>query len=448
MKEAESSANSLQVLSCDWPWKEHKAEANSADGFGRFATLPTLPAWRILFQRFRVGKQFPKRLPRGSRGLVAQGRAQLSSLVGGRVPEEEFGPDAAESAVQNVQRDLDELYQTRRSKAQGYQGTLALLAALSVACLLVPAFLAGSAEVLLPIAGAGLTLFTAAEESQAMGQAAASKLRAAELNSVVSTMEVLLSASAPYRARLTAATGLTAVGALAALILEHPAAHGAIDPGALVLLIALQAGTAAWCVWPLQAVWHWTDRVRRVTSSFADRPLEAMGLGRDSAAYGGPGFGSEPIVLPPRRRIWPLLFALPAALPLWLLPGRTFAQRAVASTAAGAGVVAVALFAAELAASRAERMVATRASTFALTDAFANEGMQQSAILPLVSATSLALSALIAFLVEFNPLSASALTLLQTVTWVLAARKGVAAKYYGRGALQVDSVTERSVMAR
>ncbi|CAE8584924.1 unnamed protein product [Polarella glacialis] len=135
------------------------------------------------------------------------------------------------------------------------------------------------------------------------------------------------------------------------------------------------------------------------------------------------------------------------SLVLAIVPGnRGFAHRAVASAAAGSFVVAASLYLAERAIANTERFVAVRQRTFALTDAFSNEAEQQGAILPVASAATIAISGAITFGVEFNPYVASGLCVLQALTWVLASRKAVSAKFESDAAFQVQTVVENSML--
>lgn len=60
-----------------------------------------------------------------------------------------------------------------------------------------------------------------------------------------------------------------------------------------------------------------------------------------------------------------------------------------------------------------ELLIASRRIAFALTDTLANEAEQQSALLPVATAATIAVSAAVTFGVELNPFGASALAVLQ-----------------------------------
>lgn len=120
----------------------------------------------------------------------------------------------------------------------------------------------------------------------------------------------------------------------------------------------------------------------------------------------------------------------------------------MASTAASSFVVATMLCLAERALYRAELFIAGRRITFALTDTLANEAEQQSALLPVATAATIAVSAAVTFGVELNPFAASALALVQAITWVLASRKALEAKFGSDAAVQVATVTEGRLLAR
>ncbi|CAE7948930.1 unnamed protein product [Symbiodinium sp. KB8] len=124
------------------------------------------------------------------------------------------------------------------------------------------------------------------------------------------------------------------------------------------------------------------------------------------------------------------------------------AARSLRVAATSAKEVATMLCLAERALYRAELFIAGRRITFALTDTLANEAEQQSALLPVATAATIAVSAAVTFGVELNPFAASALALVQAITWVLASRKALEAKFGSDAAVQVATVTEGRLLAR
>lgn len=430
--EAEAASRSFQYQMCATPWgsMDLGIEDPSIDPNTVGSEKQVLRSSFLSFKSLLIAGS-EGNLPRASFEGVIQLSAEAS-------PEDKYS-GAAEDVVQQMQDDLDELYTTRVIQQGGFTRALTFLASLTVGCLLVPLLLSElAAEVLIPVVGAGLVLITVAEDTGAQRTVAQARIRAAELSNVVSTMEVLLALSAPYKARLMAVTGFTATAAVVALTLEHPVAHGSVHGLIfLKLVVVLQATLAAWSIRPLSAVLHWTEYVRARTSTFPCKTLQSF-----------PTLGTERLELPVSRRWWPCLVALPPVMLAFLPFGRSFPKRACASTAAGALAVAGVLFFAEMSISRAELAIATRLRTSALTSSLANEAGQQGVVLPLVSSVAIALSALVTFFVEVNPIAASAITIFQTAAWVVASRKGLAARYESAAAMQVDAVAERTGLAR
>eukprot|EP00929_Paragymnodinium_shiwhaense_P119168 TRINITY_DN91047_c0_g1_i2.p1 TRINITY_DN91047_c0_g1~~TRINITY_DN91047_c0_g1_i2.p1 ORF type:complete len:1377 (-),score=321.56 TRINITY_DN91047_c0_g1_i2:172-4302(-) len=437
--EVEIGAESMQQLGCREPWLEQDEE-----GLHRIRPLlPTDQPFQLLRSRNSL-----KPLQEGQRpGLSSLVRAARFLWVE-QGPDEQYAKSAAERVVRSVQADLDELRQSVGSTDRSWVRTGLAVAAAAAASVASPFVLPlATAKLVLPVAGAGLTLFVVASESDARRSVSASKLWASEVRAVVAMMEELGSTASLYRCRLLQVAGLTAAVAGAALAIEEPwlvlGATGGLVRHTGVMQTAFQAGlvlvnlaVSTWSVRPLNGVLHWSTSVQEAN-------LMAL---REAPAQEGIRPGD---VLPPspnadkkRTIMWSVLAALPSlSLALW--PRGTFAKRAVASTAAGALVVAGALMLAEITAALAERATARRMRTLALVDAFSEEAEQQGALLPVASAATIAISGLITFATEFNPFVASALTLFQAITWVLASRKAAATSFESVASFEVDSVTER-----
>jgi len=83
-----------------------------------------------------------------------------------------------------------------------------------------------------------------------------------------------------------------------------------------------------------------------------------------------------------------------------------------------------------------------------LSDTFCEAAEQQGAVLPFISAASIAIAGIITFGTELNPFYASGLTLLQALGWIVSSRKGSAAKFESEGALMVNlsSLNPRSTV--
>lgn len=299
------------------------------------------------------------------------------------------------------------------------------------------------------MAGAGLTLFAVAAESDARRNVASAKVRAAELKAVVNTMEEVLSSATLFRSELLALAGVTGATAVIVLAVESPWPLAASFPilaniqlSVQVLLTLFHIVAAMLCVFPLKGVWKWAEETSELKTTTLRNGLTPVGM---SPSY----FASQQVparlraMFTGKERWMPWLAALPPALLTFFPHGRPFSKRAVASAAAGACVVALSLFSAERCLARAERSIAGRVRTFALVDAFANEAEQTGALLPVASAATIAISGIITFGVELNPYFASALAIMQALVWMLASRKALAAKFETDAAFQVESVTEK-----
>ncbi|CAJ1380295.1 unnamed protein product [Effrenium voratum] len=377
----------------------------------------------------------------------------LKNVWDDRGPADAYKPPPADQAVRSVQANLNEIRSLTRFTRSSWFRTLSLVGFVALASVLQPWVLFSSSEVVLPVAGALLTIFVAASESDARQSASASKVKAADLKSACSTMEEFAASAMQFRSYLLAFAGCTAATCVLSLV--------SIKPGALSLryswlravqqywslgLVVFHVVAAACSTFPLKAVLLWTSRVKldvpASRSSIYPQPLApgavVQGLPkghrwRDLFCHG--------------RWSWlqPLLAAFPCVLLALFPSSRSFEERSIASTAASSLVVAATLCLAERALYRTELLISGRRISFALTDSLANEAEQQSALLPVATAATIAVSAAVTFGVELNPFAASALALLQAVTWVLASRKALEARFGSDAAIQVATVTDGRV---
>jgi len=350
-----------------------------------------------------------------------------------------YAATAAERAVNGVQASLSELRLSVRSSEKDWLRTGAVVAAGATTAILSPFVLSEVlTEVILPIVGAFLTYFAVTAESDSRRSIASSKVWAAELNEIASTQEELLAVGGLYKARLLALTGLSVAIAITCIVIEEPFSFLLVYPQLEFLqstlqvsLVVVQAVLASWVVGRLLTVMEWTRRVRqKVSVTFQDTSFDEE-TPRTWFRGKRRGVGSFKRLL--------TLSAMVPIISLAIFPlGRHFAKRAVASTAVGALLVASMLYISEYATARAEVSQAWRMRTFALADAFSNSAEQQGAVLPLVSAASIALAGLITFFTELNPFWASGFTVLQALAWIVASRKAVAAKFESEAALKVN----------
>jgi len=359
---------------------------------------------------------------------------------------EEPGPDvayeqtAAEKAVDSVQKDIAEVNVTARTREDNFFSTAGTVGVLTITAVVAPFVLSEIAtEVCLPVVGAILTIFAVSQESDARRTVAASKVWAAELNEIAASQEELLSMSSLYKSRLLGVTGMSvAVGVTTVAVEEtfeifhHYSELAFIQEGLQWGLIGLQAIIVAYSVRRLLRVRSWTRRVLQTSSSLRQNMIEEATPVGFFNGQRTPISGGHHLTL---------LAMLPTFLLAFFPAGRHFPKRAVASTAAGAVVVAVVLFFAEMSVAQAERAQAARSRTYALADAFANSAEQQGAILPLASAATIAGAALVTFVTEVQPFLASAITLIQVMAWLVASRKSLTAKFQSQAALQVNLVS-------
>lgn len=381
--------------------------------------IPTNTAWRMIARRFCTEmKEKP--------------------------PENAFRPSPARIAVDKVQADLDELRisTTRGSGAMGGVGAfVAVASAIAVVSpLVLPAALT---EVLLPVAGAGLTLVAVSAESDARRSVAASKVRTAELDNALGVASELLATADVYRSRLLGILSISTGLAMTTLILEHPC-HGAFF---LKILVAMQVGLSAYSTLPMLGVMNWALRSKRSDARTLRRlwrqQITLVGLKPTETVFGAlPKKENQRVATQTNVRRLSFVAVLPTVLPLFL-PCGSFARRAVISTALGAFTLTLSMYLAERSCASAERSAAIRQRVQSLSDTFANEAEQQGALLPCFSAATIAISAVLTFVTELNPYVASTLTFFQGVAWLLSFRKGIATKIESAAALQVNDEVSR-----
>eukprot|EP00434_Breviolum_minutum_P036479 symbB.v1.2.032322.t1/scaffold3845.1/size49333/2 len=456
--------------------QSQKASAQLAEDVRDMQVLRKVEPWPLLREVSDFSEQ-PSQLPlpqaSGRKGTgigvlsplnlinrARKGFGRLKTFWEDSSPAEAYRPPASD------QSDLSEIRSLTRYTRRSWFRTFSLVGVLSLACVLQPWLVFSASEVVLPVAGALLTIFVAASESDARRAAAASKVRAADLKSVTSTMEEFLASGMQFRSFLLAFAGVTAASCVLSLVPIKPWYLKARTEWVEVTqnfwslgLVIFHCAAAAASALPFQAVRMWTSEVKaEMPSSRNDVALPPL----------RPGIVSKGLL--PKGSLWrdlwsksrwslalPVLAALPGVLLGFFPSSRPFEHRAVASTAGSSFVVAGMLFLAERALFRAELLIASRRIAFALTDTLANEAEQQSALLP---AATIALSGAVTFGVELNPFFASALALVQArncsaarggwsvpflreaVTWVLASRKALQARYGSNAAIQVATVTE------
>ncbi|CAE7301825.1 Ank3 [Symbiodinium natans] len=426
------------------PW----AQLRRLSGEGRIRLSRERPASRWSFD--------PGILTRINLNRLRRGFIRLKNVWEDRGPAEAYKPAPAEQAVQSVQRNLQEFRTLTRFNSRTWFRTLSVVGLVAMASVLQPWFLFSSSEVVLPVAGAVLTIFVAASESDARRSVSAAKVKAADIKAATSTLEELSASAMQFRSQLVAWAGVTAATCVLSVISSKhwPLAAryqwlSCAQQCWRLLLVSSHIGAAIASVLPVRAVLLWTSQVRLglppSRTALSPSPLEPGAMSRGQLPEGSRWFD-----LVRGRGMWllQLLAALPGILLTFFPSYRSFEERTVASTAASSFVVAAMLFLAERALYRAELLIAGRRITFALTDTLANEAEQQSALLPVATAATIAVSAAVTFGVELNPFAASALALLQAITWVLASRKALEAKFGSDAAVQVATVTDGRCLAR
>eukprot|EP00439_Symbiodinium_sp_Y106_P013852 s4413_g1.t7 len=352
---------------------------------------------------------------------IRRGFIRLKNLWEDRGPAEAYKQAPAEQAVQSVQRNLQEFRTLTRFNSRTWFRTLSVVGLVAVASVLQPWVLFSSSEVVLPVSGALLTIFVAASESEARRSVSAAKVKAADIKAATSILEELSASAMQFRSRLIAWAGVTAATCVLSVIsVKHwPLAArfpwlGIAQHCWRLLLVSTHIGAALASVLPAKAVWLWTSQVKRELPAARSMlsPLQPGAVSRGQLPKGSRWFD-----LLRGTWMWQLFAALPGIALAFYPSCRSFEERTVASTAASSFVVATMLCLAERALYRAELFIAGRRITFALTDTLANEAEQQSALLPVATAATIAVSAAVTFGVELNPFAASALALVQAITW-------------------------------
>lgn len=375
------------------------------------------------------------------RSAVVKTSLSLLKLFDAKGPEDKYEPNSAERAVKSVQADLDDLRISMRSSENNWLRTASVVGFSAFASIFAPYLLSGAlTEGFLPVAGAALTLFAVNAENDARRCVAAAKVWSAQLAEVAGTMDELVCASKLYKARLLGMASISAAVATCGILFHWPFLPSTGQPFLKWLRIALQCAlvvgqaiASAWCVEQMFCVSKWSKRALAVPELPVASPIgrfaEPAFLNREGGT---------------KLKGWKRSACYVATLPTLLLAvfplHRHFATRVVGATAAGAAVVGFCVLLAERACSRAERAQASRVRAHALADAFSNEAEQQGALLPLTSAASIALSALVTFGTEVNPFAASILTLFQATAWIVASRKAVKTRFECAAALEVRPV--------
>lgn len=329
----------MQVLRKVEPWARLRSMSDSSNrperslrpkGTGRISVLEALSPMNVANRALR-------------------GAVRLKKIWEDRSPAEAYKPAPAVQAVRSVQANLNEIRSLTRYTRSSWFRTFSVVGLLTLASVVQPWILFSSSEVVLPVAGAVLTIFVAASESDARRSASASKVKAADLKSATSTMEEFTASAMQFRSFLLAAAGCTAATCVLALIsikpwvfssrlswlqtMQHCWSFG------LVVFHLVAAGAS---MLPLQAVLLWTSKVKldmpASRSTIYPPPL------RPGIVSEGPlPKGSRWCDLWCRNRwtfVQPFLATLPGILLAVLPPNRTFEDRAVASTAVSSFVVA------------------------------------------------------------------------------------------------------------
>jgi len=461
-KNVESECRSLQTVETGLspPWVRAEEGARRSDpksalswvSFGqappgKWSSSGVIPA-DIYERSLRRRKIFRRAFTQGWSGLrwaTARVWVRFLGILKERKPEDEYEPSPEQTAVKSIQGNLDELRVSVRSSERNWKSTGFIVTLCAVSSIASPfIFNEPLTEIILPLAGSGLTLFAVAAESKARRRVAASKVRCAQLGEFTGSLGELAAACLMGKADILCVTGISAMIGVVALLLEKPwpvtfAREQVLLAQKVVqmLLMVFQGFMASWSVGRLFNMQRWAQAVLDTVNVPVQQATLSLQVPREVIR------AIPPVRLPRAWKALSFAAAAPslffAVWPLW----RPFYRRVVASTAAGALVIALTLMYAERAASRSDRALANRQRAYALADAFSNEAEGTAAFLPFASAASVALSAGIALVTELNPVTASALTTLQAVVWIVASRKSLATKFASIAALQVDSVTSR-----
>ncbi|CAE7562925.1 unnamed protein product [Symbiodinium sp. CCMP2456] len=393
----------------------------------------------------RIREDLKLLAPRQVRSAIGKAFKGFLRIFSESKPEKEFAETPDAKVIKRVQADLEELRVTVRGNERSWLRVGSVVGLLTASSILAPFLLSELlTEVIVPLAGTVLTVFVVFAESEARSSVAQAKVRAAQLNEQMSTMEELVSISSLWKSYLMAMVGIADCNAILGLVLHskwnvikwHPALVYLQD-GAQLLVAITSIFIAALAARRMLQVREWAQSVEKIAGdNFSEETL--AGIRQTSPMEVDAGKGVYP--LSKRQKLFVVLAAiLPPVLLLVFPLGEELGEKCVDASGAAALVVALTMVQAERVSCRAERTQASCKRAASLCEAFANRAEQQGALLPFNSAVAIAIAGVITFLTELNPITAAALTVFQAMSWVVASRKGVAAKFESRASLQVRS---------
>eukprot|EP00930_Biecheleria_cincta_P034748 TRINITY_DN23971_c0_g2_i1.p1 TRINITY_DN23971_c0_g2~~TRINITY_DN23971_c0_g2_i1.p1 ORF type:complete len:1300 (-),score=196.30 TRINITY_DN23971_c0_g2_i1:318-3728(-) len=329
--------------------------------------------------------------------------------------------DLAEQTVKSVQADLDELRVTVKSTDNNLFTVGLAVALLTSSAVVAPLLLPTAVtQVVLPVAGTGLTIFVVQSEADARRRVAQSKVYAAGINEKSAAMEELQSLSQSYKARILSLVVISEANVIFLKVLTKASSLCMLKSVAPVILIVAQFIFAAQGLDRLSRVRQCTEQVQKLSLL----PTSVV-----------PPEVSEPART--TQTLWALVALLPTLVVTFLSLGITWQKQIFIAAELSALMNGFVLLAAERLSAQGEQTQSGWQRAFALADAFANRAEEQGALLPLASAATIAVAGVGTFFVELNPYSAAALTILQALTWVVASRKSVATKFESQAGLQV-----------
>ncbi|CAE7219843.1 unnamed protein product [Symbiodinium natans] len=403
----------------------------------------------LVFESPTVGKRIredlkmltPNKLRSGF-GRLVKGFMRIFSET---KPEKEFADSPATKVVKRVQADLEELRVTVRGNEQGWLRVGSVVGILTGASILAPFLLSELlTEVIVPLAGTVLTVFVVFAESEARSSVAQAKVHAAQLNEQMSTMEELVSISSLWKSYLMAMVGIADCNAILGLVLHSKwnavKWHSVliyVQNGAQLLVAFSSIVITALAARRMLQVREWARSVEKIAADNFDAKM-LSGIRQTSPMAVDAGGGVYP--LSKRQKLFVMLAAVLPPLLLLVFPmGEELGEKCVDASGAAALVVALTMVQAERISCQAERTTASCKRAASLCEAFANRAEQQGALLPFNSAVAIAIAGVITFVTELSPVTAAALTVFQAMSWLVASRKGVAAKFESRASLQVRS---------
>lgn len=329
--------------------------------------------------------------------------------------------DLAEQTVKSVQADLDELRVTVKSTDNNLFIIGLAVAVLTTSAIVAPLILPiAVTQVVLPVAGTGLTIFVVQSEADARRRVAQSKFYAAGINEKSAAMEELQSLSQLYKARILSLVVISESNVILFKVLAKASSLWRFTSIAPVVLIVAQFIFAAQGLDRLSRVRQCTEKVQKLS-------LLPTSIVPPEVSESAPG----------SQRRWALLAMLPTLIVTFSPLGFTWQDKIFIAAELSALMNGFVLLAAERLSAQGEQTQAGWQRAYALADAFANRAEEQGALLPLASAATIAVAGVGTFFVELNPYSAAALTILQALTWVVASRKSVATKFESEAGLQV-----------